>query len=188
MNNAFKIFEKKKGFYISVKSFIIIFLLIVLLMIYFGFSNNENLYLFWIFLSLVLLMSYNNHFKYEEKIGKFDGELIFLTNGIKIKNKEYNLEKIQKIEFISYDIEGYRRSPRSAQLSNGLDNEIKIFLKDKQILKYNFQQTEKHKIKYLKDILIHYHKEKVLSWLGLIDALNIQDYDEIQEFKKTISN
>ena len=75
----------------------------------------------------------------------------------------------------------------SPHLSNGLDNQFLLSLKNGEKIKCNFLQTESEKIEFFTEIFIHYHKKGIISWLKLLEILNIEDYNEIQKFKKEIT-
>jgi hypothetical protein len=75
----------------------------------------------------------------------------------------------------------------SPHLSNGLDNQFLLILKNGERIECNFLQTDSEKIEFFNDIFIHYHKKGIVGWLQLLDILNIEDYDKIQEFKKEIT-
>jgi hypothetical protein len=40
----------------------------------------------------------------------------------------------------------------------------------------------------LKSLLIHYHKQKTLTWLALFNVLRIANYDKIQKFKTEVKS
>ena len=71
--------------------------------------------------------------------------------------------------------------------SNGLDNYLDLSLKTGETLKVHFFQDPHKQIGRCKELLIQYHKSGILSWLHLIHLLEITRYEEIQVFKKKIS-
>ena len=72
-------------------------------------------------------------------------------------------------------------------LSNGLNNSFILTLKSGKQIEYNFLQTKSEQLKFYKDVLTNYHKNGIISWLELLNILNIEDYNEIQKFKKEIT-
>jgi len=147
------------------------------------------LVIIWFLYIVGILIS--NFFLHESENGKYSGKLTFWEDRIQVGNNEYNLEQINKIEFIgAYDIKGMFVNSIlefSPHLSNGLDNQFFLILKNGEKIKCNFLQTESEKIELFNEIFIHYHKKGIISWLQLLEILNIQDYDEIQKFKKEIT-
>lgn len=194
---SLKIFEKKKGIYLNFQQWIgIIFtiglFLITFLKKYYKFDFNgwfTILTIIWFLYIVGILIS--NFFLYESENGKYSGKLTFWKDRIQVGNNEYNIEQIDKIEFISaYDIKGMFVNSMlefSPHLSNGLDNQFFLILKNGEKIKCNFLQTESEKIELFNEIFIHYHKKEIISWLQLLEILNIDDYDEIQKFKKEIT-
>ena len=192
-----KIFEKKKGFYISPENIIAISWTILIFLIYylkttyeFNFKGWETgILIFGIIYIIGLMIS--TFFRYEREIGEYSGKLTFWEDKIQIGDKAYNLEQIKKIEFINaFDIKGMFVNSMlefSPHLSNGIDNEFSLILKNGESIKCNFLQTENEKIEFFNEIFIHYHKKGIISWLQLLEILNIQDYNKIQEFKKEIT-
>jgi hypothetical protein len=194
---SLKIFEKKKGIYLNPEQWIGVILTISLFLIaylekYFEYDFNgwiTILAIIWFIYIVGILIS--NFFRYESENGEYSGKLTFWEDRIQIGNKEYNLEQIKKIEFINaYDIKGMFVNSMlefSPHLSNGLDNQFLLILKNGERIECNFLQTDSEKIEFFNDIFIHYHKKGIVGWLQLLDILNIEDYDKIQEFKKEIT-
>lgn len=128
-------------------------------------------------------------FLHEHKNGKFKGKLKFGNNSIQINETEYLIEEISKISIHSHDIEGHfiwYSNEFSRKLSNGLNNEIILKLKNGNEIKCHFLQTKRERIKYSKDCLINYHLKGIISWLHLLNILEMENYDEIQIFKKEL--
>ena len=65
---------------------------------------------------------------------------------------------------------------------------VEITLKNGNKIKENFLQTESDRLMNFKELLILYHQNGIISWLHLLDLLEITDYSEIQEFKKEVNN
>lgn len=192
-----RIFEKKKGFYISPENIVAIFLTILIFLMYYLKSKYEFNFKGWetgilIFGTIYIFgLMISTFFRYEREIGEYSGKLTFWEDKIQIGDKTYYLEQIEKIEFINaYDIKGMFVNSMlefSPHLSNGIDNEFSLILKNGEQIKCNFLQTESEKIEFFNEIFIHYHKNGIISWLQLLEILNIQDYNKIQEFKKEIT-
>jgi hypothetical protein len=191
------LFKEKKGIYISPENIIasswvgIIFLLYYLKHTFgFDFKGIETgiLILGTIYIIGLLISTF---FRYEREIGEFYGRISFYKNHINIENKDYNIEEIQKLEFFStYDIKGDFTNyllEFTPHLSNGLNNSFVLTLKNGKQIEYNFLQTKSEQIKYYKEVLTNYHKNGIISWLELLNILNIEDYNEIQKFKKEIT-
>src|SRR5690606_35325897 len=110
---------------------------------------------------------------------------------IQVDEENYNLSQISKLDFTrAYDIRGMFVNATlefNPHLSNGLDNEMVMELKNGQKIKCNFLQTESEMLRHFKDILVLYHKNGILGWLQLIDILGIEDYNRIQDFKREIT-
>ncbi|WNW02757.1 hypothetical protein RRF68_04940 [Tenacibaculum sp. HL-MS23] len=130
-------------------------------------------------------------FRYEREIGKYCGRISFYENHINIENKDYDLGEIQKLEFFStFDIKGDFTNyllDFTPHLSNGLNNSFILTLKNGNKIEYNFLQTKSEQLKYYKDVLTNYHKNGIISCLELLNILKIEDYNEIQKFKKEIT-
>ena len=121
--------------------------------------------------------------------GTFLGYLCFFKDKISINNLIIELNEIQKIKIEATDYIGKNNDYLSkydynGSLSNGLDNKVILYLKNGQNQYIRFEQRKKNDILLLKDILVEYYKQNKLSDIKLIEALNLTDYDEIQEFRK----
>ena len=191
------LFREKKGIYISPENIIAISWFALIILIYylkesfeFNFNGFESGILIFGTIYLIGLII-SNFFRYEREIGKFHGRITFYENSIKVENDEYNIEKIQKLEFfLTYDVKGDFTNNLlnfTPHLSNGLNNSFILTLKNGKQIEYNFLQTKSEQIKYYKDVLTNYHKNGIISWLELLNTLNIEDYNEIQKFKKEIT-
>ncbi|UAM97814.1 hypothetical protein K8354_16210 [Polaribacter litorisediminis] len=193
---SLKIFEKKKGIHISPENIVAISWTIVIFLIYFLKATYEFNFEGWetgilIFGTIYIIgLMISTFFRYEREIGKYSGKLTFWKDRIQIGNKEYKIEQINKIEFNAYDIKGTFVNSMlefSPHLSNGLNNQFSLILKNGEKIKCNFLQTESEKIEFFNEIFIYYYKKGIISWLKLLEILNIEDYNEIQKFKKEIT-
>ncbi|WP_288995114.1 hypothetical protein [uncultured Polaribacter sp.] len=192
-----KIFKKKKGIYISTENIIAVSWTILIFLIYYLKESYEFNFRGWETGILILGVIYiiglmiSTFFRYEREIGEYDGKLTFWKKQIEIGNDKYNLEQIERIEFINaYDIKGMFVNSMlefSPHLSNGLDNQFLLTLKSGEKIKCNFLQTESEKIEFFNETFIYYHKRGIISWLHLLEILKIEDYDKIQNFKKEIT-
>ncbi len=127
------------------------------------------------------------------KIGKFvtlkgelNSELEFLFNSVKINEREILLEKVQKIEINAFDFKGAYASSKNLDgtFSNGVNNTIKIYLIDGTKTEVFFQQIIENQIRNEKQNLINYCNQGKLHYLNLLEMLGINNYEEIQNFKK----
>jgi hypothetical protein len=192
------IFEKKKGIYISPENIVAIFWTALIFLIYylkesfeFNFKGFETgiLILGAIYVIGLIISTF---FRFEPEIGAYRGRISLYENRITIENNEYSLEEIQKLEFFStFDIKGDFTNNLlqfTPHLSNGLDNSFILTLKSGKKIEYNFLQTKSEQLKYYKDVLTNYYKNGIISWLELLNILNIENYNEIQKFKKEITS
>jgi len=191
------LFREKKGIYISPENIVAISWTALIFIIYYlkhsfdyNFRGFETgiLILGTIYIIGLLISTF---FRYEREIGAYCGRISFYENHINIENKDYDLEEIQKLEFYStFDIKGDFTNyllEFTPHLSNGLNNSFILTLKNGKQIEYNFLQTKSEQIKYYKDVLTNYHKKGIISWLELLNILKIEDYNEIQKFKKEIT-
>lgn len=190
-------FEHKKGILISFDSICLIFLsLSVFLLAYLEQTGNFD-FDYWFTLILAIWFIYliffliSRFFLHEIEFGQYKGTIILKIDSIKIIETEFTLDEISTIKIHSSDIKGEiinHSIEFSRKLSNGLKNEITLKLKNGNIVKTHFLQTKNERIKFSKEFLINYHKKGKISWLQLLDILEINNYDEIQNFKKEINS
>jgi len=195
-SRSLKIFEKKKGIYISPENIVAISLAVLIFLIYylkesfgFNFKGWETGILILGTIYIIGLMI-STFFLHEHKNGEFKGKLKLETDKISINEKEYSIEEISEISIHSSDIEGQfigYSFEFSRKLSNGLNNEIILKLKNGNEIKCHFFQTKRERIKYSKDYLTNYHLKGKINWLQLLNILEIEDYDKIQEFKRELN-
>ena len=191
-----QLFKKKKGIYINNAQLVAITLTVLLIAIALlddvvRVDLHPTLMTFaviWGFY-LVGLMIYNFS-EYEKAYGKFEGNLVLYEDKISIDEREIRLSEIKKISFeSSHDVKGAFTNHTlefSPHLSNGVDNVVKIFLKNGERIEYNFLQTKSHRIKNYKALVIHYHKKGIIEWLHLLNILDISNFKEIQLFKEEL--
>ncbi|MDC9721488.1 MAG: hypothetical protein PSN34_01780 [Urechidicola sp.] len=195
MKPSLPFFEPKKGFYISPESLILIVLtLIVFITFYLEISLGFNLGNWAIYFAIIwglylIAFTFSNFFRYEREIGSYKGMIRFGESSISFNGKNYKLENIEKIVFSCVDIKGdsklYLRG-LSSSLSNGLNNSMTIKLIDGEKVEAIFLQTKTRRLKSYKEILTFYYLENKFSWLHLLDVLEMNNYEEIQIFKKEI--
>lgn len=191
------IFIKRKGLYVSPENLVFIFLAASVFLIWYlkesqdvDFSGWEsNLSIIWVVYTFALLGS--NFFRYEREIGEYQGKLTFFEDRIQINDKSYGILEIKRLDFNqAYDVRGMFKNSTvefAPHLSNGLDNEMVLELKNGIKVKCNFLQTESERLRYFKEVLVHYYNMGIVGWLELLDILGIEDYKKIQEFKKEIN-
>ena len=195
MKRTLFIFEHKKGFFLSIENQILIILTAVLfLLVFLERSENFDFGNFVTYIGVIWMLTLvgiliSNFFSYERKKGKFKGKLELEENSIRVNKVIYELEEISDILVNAFDYEGRfinATSQFTRHLSNGLDNEIIIKLKNGTEVKCHFFQSKGHRIKNFRDMLISYHLNGKMSWLNLLNVLEIEKYKEIQEFKRTL--
>ena len=195
MKPSLPYFEHKKGFYISPESLILIVLTVIVFITFYleislGFNlGNWAIYFAIIWVLYFFAFTFSNFFRYEREIGTYNGIIRFGENLISLNDKEYKLKEIEKISFSSTDVKGdsllYLRG-MSPSLSNGLNNSITLKLIDGTKVEATFLQTKTRRLKFYKEILTYYYLENKFSWLHLLDVLEMNNYEEIQIFKKKI--
>ena len=190
------VFQKKKWYYISLESG----LLIVFTMLLFAVAYLDkvasidlgnwvvSLSILW-FLYMLSTIIVNN-FRHEKELGEYVGCLVFHQDKIELSERVFDLSSISHIDLSkAYDVRGTSKNHMVSmipRLSNGLDNTFNMTLVSGENVSCNFLQTETEKLAHFREVLVHYHKFGILSWLGLIKTLEIEDYDEIQSFKRQI--
>jgi len=125
--------------------------------------------------------------KYKTLKGKLISELEFQKDKIVIDKIGYQLNDIKKISIENtFDYKGrytYSKGNFDGSLSNGIENELLIYLNDDEKIQVNFQQVNEDDILNEREILIHYSNRGKLHYLNLLKILRIEDYGEIQNFK-----
>ena len=196
MTKTLFIFEHKKGFFISTENLILILLTGIVFLI--GYLNTTPYFEFgnWVIYFTIIWFLYfvgygiSNFFLQQRKNGEFKGKLELEINSIKINGTKYELNEISKISIRASDFEGQFFSTQFAfarHSSNGLNNELIIKLVNGKEIKCHFLQTTGQRIKNFKDHLTDYHLKGKMSWLHLLEVLEMEDYNEIQIFKKELN-
>lgn len=111
----------------------------------------------------------------------------------KFHQRIIELSEVEKLTINAQDYNGLRHFSLMytvyPSISNGFNNTLCVKLFSKEIIQLNFEQKYERQLgKINKDVLIQYHKAGVLSLMNLLEILEIEDYNEIQEFKKSISH
>ncbi len=195
IDRTFKTYQKPKGKKLSLVSLVIlcglvIVFLLVLINAFFQTEVLESIYkasalLFLMIFGYIVFKSYNQ----QEKLrGEITGTLELLPSCIVIDQRSIALNEIGHLSIKVEDFEGKGHDLTKTQnslISNGLNNILFIHLTSKEIIQTNFeQQYEGQFAKINKEILIEYCKAGVLSLINLLEILEIEDYDEIQDFKR----
>lgn len=122
--------------------------------------------------------------------GTLNKKLIFKENEIQIDCEPYKIENIKKIEFCVDDYfnkwERPGRGDFNPSRTNGVNNFCELTQYGGQKIKVHFQMLYKDEFFKMKELLIHYYSKDKIHFLKLIDYLGINEYEDIQEFKKTL--
>ncbi len=140
-------------------------------------------------LGLGLYFTVTKHTRVKPLDGTLEKRLTFNLESILIAGEKYFISSIKKVDFSIqdyYDKWDYTRDFNPAR-SNGVDNKLILTLKNGEIIETKFQLMYQGEMKKLEEQLIEYHRSGILHFLKLIDLLGINDYDEIQEFKKRLT-
>lgn len=139
---------------------------------------------------LIIVFGAMSNFKYKPFRGELLGLLYFYNDRIEYEDEIYKINDIKSLEVHVKDYSGRVESGRDCnwKISNGTGNAIVLITENTKKITYNFQILNEGDIFKIKDQLIHYHLAGKISWLHLIDILCINDYDDIQEFKKVVAN
>ena len=192
------LFKKNKGIHLTIDQWIGLGLSALLFFLgylsqYHGVDFNgwfNIILILWFLYGVALVIS--NFFRYEAENGKYNGYLEFHHSNIRLNNQTYDLPEILNLDFQqTSDVRGKFVNAMlefTPHLSNGLDNKLVITFKDGKVLKYHFLQTETEQVKHFKELLVHYYLNGLIRWLQLIEVLEIEDYSEIQKFKKEVNN
>lgn len=192
----YKILTKSKKFYWTVNSkiYTIIALAGLPVFIKFNLFNNQDATFVDDLLMILMLAAFlfgiivgiTKFNKYRTLEGDLISDLEFQKHKIIVGDKEYLLDEIQKIEITAFDFRGAIKTYKGnfdGNLSNGVDNLLKLYLTNQNKIELNFQQIIKNEIRNEKEILINYCNLNKLHYLNLLEILDINDYDEIQRFK-----
>lgn len=193
----FKIFTKNKGFRITVNIVVYSLLLASIGIAYLGDTYFDEIVIKDIGLAggilaciLVVYFKITQSFKRKPLNGSLNRSLKFRANEILIDNKKYELNEIRKIEFSVEDYfdkwESHAPGDLSPAKTNGTSNICEIILANGQKSSVNFQLNYRNEFLKMRELLIKYYAENKIHFLKLIEYLRIEEYEEIQAFKKTL--
>ena len=114
-----------------------------------------------------------------------DGELVFLDDSIVINEKMLIINSIESLYFRLFD-DYIGKVTVNGGVSAGYGNVVDIVTTDGKNCIVHFQLTRRYQIRDIREQLIIYYKAGRLSFENLIDILGIEDYNAIQNFKKTL--
>lgn len=141
-------------------------------------------------LVLSLYLSITSAYRRKPLHGDLNKQLRFTPSAIYLADQCFELEQIKKIEFLIIDhydkVELSSRGNLNPGKTNGTANVCELILHNGQNIKANFQLMYDGQFLKMKELLIHYHLENKIHFLKLIEYLGIDDYSEIQAFKKTL--
>lgn len=125
--------------------------------------------------------------------GKLEGKLKFNESEIFENNQKIDLENLKKVDihFGTYYSQYIYRSHAALYYpyrENGSDNWIAFKFNDDKEKKIYFQRMYEDQQKYLKPFFEYLHSKNLISFLRLTDILGINNYEEIQDYKKKIKN
>jgi len=194
----FKIFTKNKGLQITVNRVVypMLFGCISIAYLadkYFDESILESIGQFGGVLVCILMIYFKiaQSFTRESLNGDLSKNLIFKTSEIIIDDQKLNLNEIKKIEFYigdyfnnwEYKVKGDLNPART----NGTSNLCELTVQNGKKVRVNFQLKYKDEFQKMKELLIVYYLENKIHFLKLIEYLGIDKYEDIQEFKKTLT-
>lgn len=194
----FKIYTKDKRFHLSenkvVYSLLFGFIgMAYLANLFFSDSVIENIGRVGGVFTCVIMLYFTiaNATKIEPLNGNLNKKLVFKKDQIWIDDDKYELNEIKKISFNVEDyfnrIKGRIKGDLSPGRSNGTANICELTLIDGRKVEVNFQLKYETEFLEMRELLIKYYAENKIHFLKLIEYLGIEKYEEIQEFKKTLS-
>ncbi len=195
---SFPIFIENEGLNVPIEkkimfaSFLVLMLCFLLAIIFeaaFLLENFFNIFFALFFVSILVTIS--SMFRLDYLHGEIKGTLIFEKEALSIAENTIPLLNIESMHLMCGDYYMMKRIFESRSFfefykrgfSRGLENKLEITLKDKEKIYVSFQQLKKNQVLDIREMLIHYHKSQVISWLHLLEILKIDDYSEIQKFK-----
>lgn len=195
--HKFSIFTKSDKFYWSTD--LIIFLIIIITsgfafikLVVFEIEENsfDKILIYSALTAMVcgLILKIANHNKIQPLRGKLDGFLIFDDKGIKVKEDEFPIESIRKIQISNNDYRGLFIGARSfgPALSNGTNNHILIYFTDGTNKKYYFELLNPDDFQKMRGLLIDYHCKGKIDFWELSQVLGEKNSTEIRNLKEEI--
>ena len=123
-------------------------------------------------------------FRTKEKFVE-NGEIIFYDDRIIIGDKTLQLDEFNTIAILRFD--DYVGKILKKNVSQGIDNVVRIHLTNGQIMNINFQQQHRYEIRDTRDQLIAYYKAGKFDFDNLTLILGLENYNAIQNFKNTLT-
>ncbi len=194
----FKIFTKNKRLRITANHIVYSLLVCSISILYLSKNYFENGLLESIgkdsgIVGFILMIYFviTKNFTREALNGDLKKSIIFRPSELVIDDKIYNLNDISKIEFYIGDYFNKRNYPRSGvdlnpARTNGTNNICELTVQNGQKIKVNFQLMYKDEFLKMKELLVKYYLENKIHFLRLVNYLGIDNYKDIQEFKKTL--
>ena len=149
--------------------------------------------LLWFSLGIIIIsffLSLTSFFRYVPLEGKIDGKLILKEKEIIIDKTIINIENIKNLKITNDDFYDFVLPYRSyiilGRKSNGVHNEIRIFLKNGKDYVVKYQQDNNHDMQNSKELLKHYYSKGIIELENLLYVLGIVDEVEKNEFKRTL--
>ena len=106
--------------------------------------------------------------RYEPLRGTIADTIEFESDRIIIADKLYWLDSIKKIEILCFDVKdewnlSVSRGNLNGQISNGVDNSLKVFFADGTLQEIYFQQDNATQIIHLENLFISYYKKNKIE-------------------------
>ncbi|WP_324720032.1 hypothetical protein [Salinimicrobium sp. HB62] len=155
----------------------------------------ENIILIIVYgsIGLFIFKLFKSQFEKQKLYGKIAGNLELFSDRIEIGDRTIMISEIKTVRIKLEDYEGRREILLSnttvPKISHGFNNLLTIELITSDKIKINFEQKFENQFsRRNKDVLIEYYKEEKLPFNNLLDILQISEYEQIQNLKKTIAN
>ena len=155
--------------------------------------SSVEIWVLWLFLiSMVfsILLNLSSHLRYRPLEGKIENEIELSENEIIIGKNTLDVESIESIEITNDDfldfVEPYDRYVRLGRKSHGIDNQIRILMKNATKYKVSYQQDQNHDMQECKELLKLYYSKGIITQENLMYVLGIVDEEEKREFTKTL--
>mgnify|MGYP003452828083 FL=1 len=122
--------------------------------------------------------------------GELNGFITFNMDEIIADDSVFKLNEINKIEITNDDYygkgKGNSKGSFNSNLSNGVDNQLIITLKNGENKTYNYELYDPNDLQKVQDVLINYNLKDKLDFPNLINILGITKERALQEFKHKI--
>lgn len=150
---------------------------------------------FTICIGIVFFKIFFLHIFYKPLKGKIEDYIELGENEIIVAGEKYLLEDIKEMEIWNFDFKddidykySYdRRYNFNGLKSNGIENQFKIILKNKELVEINFQQDIINQITNSSNELKNYYFKGKLSFENLARIFRYTDNDSKDIFKKTLT-